>query len=101
MSQGRVNPNKTLESQGITGLGAAYYNLIEPDLVHAAVCRGEAELGIGGTVLVETGKFTGRSPNDKHYCQIALYRRQYLVGEQSRDVHPRALTSSMKTCSPI
>ena len=66
MNQGRVNPNKTLENQGITGLGTVHYNLMEPDLVRASVCRGEAELGQGGTVLVETGKFTGRSPNDKH-----------------------------------
>ncbi len=71
MNQGRVNPNKTLEKQGITGLGTVHYNLMEPDLVQASVCRGEAELGNGGTVLVETGKFTGRSPNDKHIVKTA------------------------------
>ena len=66
MSQGRVNPNKTLENQGITGLGSVHYNLMEPDLVQQSLCRKEAALGQGGTILVETGKFTGRSPNDKH-----------------------------------
>ena len=71
MSQGRVNPNKTLEKQGITGLGEVHYNLMEPDLVQQSLCRGEAALGQGGTILVETGKFTGRSPNDKHIVKSA------------------------------
>ncbi len=66
MAKGRVNPNQTLETQGITGLGTVYYNLREPDLIGRAICLEEGELGQGGTFLVSTGKFTGRSPNDKH-----------------------------------
>ncbi|MDJ0637775.1 MAG: phosphoenolpyruvate carboxykinase [Paracoccaceae bacterium] len=66
MSQGRVNPGQTLETQGISGLGEVHYNLMEPDLVAKAICRGEGELGQGGAILVSTGKFTGRSPKDKH-----------------------------------
>ena len=63
---GTVNPNLTLNSQGITGFKNAYYNLTEPDLISQSLCRDEGELGIGGALLVETGKFTGRSPKDKH-----------------------------------
>jgi phosphoenolpyruvate carboxykinase (ATP) len=63
---GTVNPNITLASQGITGFKNAYYNLTEPDLISQSISRDEGELGIGGTLLVETGKFTGRSPKDKH-----------------------------------
>ena len=63
---GTVNPNQTLASQGITGFKNAYYNLTEPDLIAQSISRDEGELGIGGTLLVETGKFTGRSPKDKH-----------------------------------
>ncbi len=66
MTTGRVNPKMKLEDQGITGLGTIHYNLIEPALVEEAVRRGEGRLGIGGTFLCETGKFTGRSPKDKH-----------------------------------
>jgi phosphoenolpyruvate carboxykinase (ATP) len=65
MTQGRVNPAKTLENQGITGLGRVYYNLIAPSLVEMAVARGEGRLGKGGAFLVSTGQFTGRSPKDK------------------------------------
>ena len=63
---GTVNPNLTLNSQGITGFKNAYYNLTEPDLISQSLNRDEGELGIGGALLVETGKFTGRSPKDKH-----------------------------------
>ncbi|MEM6635982.1 MAG: phosphoenolpyruvate carboxykinase [Pseudomonadota bacterium] len=66
MHQGRVNPNQRLENQGIGGLGDVYYNLSEPSLVQAALTRGEGNLGQGGALLVTTGKFTGRSPADKH-----------------------------------
>ncbi|SEN73357.1 phosphoenolpyruvate carboxykinase (ATP) [Pseudorhodobacter antarcticus] len=72
MTNGRVNPNQTLEKQCITGLGAVYYNQIEPALVEAAVARGEGNLGIGGAFLVSTGQFTGRSPKDKHVVRSAV-----------------------------
>ncbi len=66
MTTGRVNPKMRLEDQGITGLGAAHYNLLPPALIEASLKRGEGTLGKGGTILVTTGKFTGRSPKDKH-----------------------------------
>ncbi|WP_022702550.1 phosphoenolpyruvate carboxykinase [Pseudorhodobacter ferrugineus] len=71
MNTGRVNPNQTLENQGITGLGAVHYNLIEPALIEAAVKAGEGNLGIGGAFLVSTGQFTGRSPKDKFVVRSA------------------------------
>jgi phosphoenolpyruvate carboxykinase (ATP) len=64
-STGRVNPQQTLEAAGWAGTAAAHYNLTEPALVEAAIRRGEGELGRGGTLLVSTGKHTGRSPKDK------------------------------------
>ncbi|MDB6454598.1 phosphoenolpyruvate carboxykinase [Falsirhodobacter sp. 20TX0035] len=66
MTIGRVNPAKTLDDQGITGLGKVHYNLTEPGLMEAAVARGEGRIGQGGTFLVSTGAYTGRSPKDKH-----------------------------------
>ena len=40
-------------------------------LVEAALKRGEGTLGKGGAFLVTTGKFTGRSPKDKHVVKTA------------------------------
>ncbi|AUC55781.1 MAG: phosphoenolpyruvate carboxykinase [Sagittula sp.] len=65
MTFGRVNPQFKLEDQGIEGLGNVYYNLMEPALIEAALKRGEGTLGKGGSFLVTTGTYTGRSPKDK------------------------------------
>ncbi|MEM6323514.1 MAG: phosphoenolpyruvate carboxykinase [Pseudomonadota bacterium] len=65
MEFGRVNSSKRLEDQGIEGLGRIYYNMLEPSLIQEALRREEGVLGRGGTLLVNTGKHTGRSPNDK------------------------------------
>ncbi|WP_298430396.1 phosphoenolpyruvate carboxykinase [uncultured Jannaschia sp.] len=62
----RVNPEHTLEAHGITGLGRVYYNLLEPAIIQEALARDEGTLGQGGSFLVTTGTFTGRSPKDKH-----------------------------------
>ena len=63
---GLVNENFTLVDQNINGFRKGFYNLTEPDLVTQSILRAEGQLGIGGSLLVETGKFTGRSPKDKH-----------------------------------
>lgn len=61
----------TLEASGFPGAAQVHYNLLEPALVEAAVRRGEGELGQGGTLLVTTGKHTGRSPKDKFVVREA------------------------------
>jgi len=71
MDHGRVNPRMRLEDQGIGGLGQVHYNLGEADLVAATLQAGEAVEGQGGTVLVTTGKHTGRSPKDKFVVRTA------------------------------
>ncbi len=71
MTFGRVNPQFRLEDQGIEGLGNVYYNFMEPALIENALKRGEGTLGNGGTFLVSTGEFTGRSPKDKFTVRTA------------------------------
>ena len=63
---GLFNPSFKLSDQNITGFNEAFYNLTEPSLMEQAIKRNEGELGLGGTLVVNTGKFTGRSPKDKH-----------------------------------
>ncbi len=45
--------------------GKVYCNLSPAQLVEAAVKRGEGQLTGSGALQVTTGKYTGRSPNDK------------------------------------
>jgi phosphoenolpyruvate carboxykinase (ATP) len=72
MINGKVNPSHTLEAMGISGLANVHYNLIEPNLVEQSLLRREGTLGKGGSLLVETGTHTGRSPKDKFVVRSPL-----------------------------
>jgi phosphoenolpyruvate carboxykinase (ATP) len=58
-----------LASLGLDGAGTVYRNQSIAQLYEHALARGEAVLGAHGQLLVETGKHTGRSPNDKFFVR--------------------------------
>jgi len=58
-------PTHSLTDQGIETRAKLNWNLETQALVDAAVARGEGRLAQEGPLVVETGKFTGRSPKDK------------------------------------
>src|ERR1017187_4664092 len=54
-----------LEEQGFRNLNVAYWNLGTAQLLEHAIQRREGNLASGGSFVVRTGQFTGRSPKDK------------------------------------
>lgn len=54
-----------LETLGIRNTGEVYRNLSVAELVEHTILRDEAVLASNGALCVETGKYTGRSPQDK------------------------------------
>lgn len=59
------NPRSALASQGIS-VADARYNAFEVPLLERALQKSEGRLSKDGALVVRTGKFTGRSPKDKH-----------------------------------
>jgi phosphoenolpyruvate carboxykinase (ATP) len=60
-----------LSSQGIDTDAAIHANLGTPALIEHALQRGEGRLTKDGALLVDTGKFTGRSVKDKFVVRDA------------------------------
>jgi len=67
---GRV-PQHGLEAQGFKTAAKLHWNLGTAPLVEAAIENGEGELTAHGALLVDTGKFTGRSVKDKYIVRDA------------------------------
>ena len=64
-------PQRGLDAQGIATGAEILWNLTTAPLVEHAVRRGEGELTKDGALLVDTGKFTGRSVKDKFVVRDA------------------------------
>jgi phosphoenolpyruvate carboxykinase (ATP) len=60
-----------LEAHGITNVNNIYWNMPISTLYEQAICRREGIISQLGPLVVETGQYTGRSPNDKFTVQEA------------------------------
>ena len=77
-----------LESLGLNQINEVHRNLTVESLIEETVKNGEGIIGPRGVSIVDTGKFTGRSPKDK-----------YIVDEASsyteKNVEMRAINSCL------
>lgn len=57
------------DSLGLKSVGKIYRNLGYEELFKHEVDNGEGRVSSNGTMMVDTGKFTGRSPKDKYFVK--------------------------------
>ncbi len=63
---GRKAEGASLESIGLKRVSSAYWNLTPAELVEETLMAGQGLLSNTGALCVDTGEFTGRSPQDRY-----------------------------------
>ncbi len=84
-----TTPKIDLAAQGFdTSVARVHYNLPAAPLVEQAVARDEGVLAEHGALVVETGKYTGRSPADKFTVRDAQTEDQVAWGAVNKSMSP-------------
>ena len=73
-----------LEQLGIVNAAAVYRNLAPAQLTEHALRRGEGTLSATGALVVKTGKYTGRSANDKFIVDTPAVHDDIAWGKVNR-----------------
>lgn len=77
-----------LENHGLHNLKTVYWNLVPAELTEHAILRQEGQLSVSGSLIVSTGKHTGRSPADKFIANTANVDNHVWWGEINRPIPP-------------
>ncbi len=77
-----------LEKLGILNPSAVYRNLGPAQLTEAALRRGEGSLSNTGALVVTTGKYTGRSPDDKFIVDTPAVHNDIAWGKVNVPITP-------------
>ena len=86
MSQG--DRKVGLDAVGITQAGNVHWNLGVAALYEFALRRGEGTLSKDGAFVCSTGKYTGRSPNDKFVVKEASSEKNIDWGKVNKPFEP-------------
>ena len=75
-----------LELDGLEPAGRVLRNPTTAQLYTAALARGDGRLSRGGALVVDTGRYTGRSPRDKFVVDEPGSRDRIWWGEVNRPI---------------
>nr|MDD6335659.1 phosphoenolpyruvate carboxykinase (ATP) [bacterium] len=82
-----------IEKYGIINSKAVYRNLPVSQLVEKALARGEGKLSNTGALVVKTGKYTGRSANDKFIVDTPAVHDEIAWGKVNRPITKEAFNN--------
>jgi phosphoenolpyruvate carboxykinase (ATP) len=86
MSQSEFTPKVGLEAVGLTNLGGVMWNPSPAALYEEFVLNGEGVIAANGPMCAETGKYTGRSPEDKFIVEEPSSKSRVWWGKVNRPV---------------
>ena len=76
----------TAEVLGLNSVGKVYRNLGYEELFAHETDNAEGKVSANGTMMVDTGKFTGRSPKDKYFVEQAPSKENIAWGKINKPV---------------
>ena len=82
-----------LEACGLSTNGKVFWNLTAAELVEHSLRLGEGVLSSTGALMCDTGKFTGRAPDDKFIVRDAVTENQVWWKEFNHPVEPSVFTN--------
>ena len=85
------NPS-SLSKHGLQNLNEIHWNLGPARLVEHALHRNEGQLAATGSLLVRTGQYTGRSPQDRFIVEDDLTRGSIDWGVVNKKISPEHFT---------
>ena len=78
----------TAAELGLKSVGQVHHNLSYDELFAHETENNEGKLSANGTMIVDTGKFTGRSPKDKYFVRQDPSQQQIAWGNINQPVSP-------------
>ena len=84
-----------LDHHGLQNLHQAYWNLPVEALYEEVAFRGEGRITFQGPIVVNTGKHTARSANDKFVVREETTKGNVWWGEYNRPFNPDKFNESL------
>ena len=76
-----------LNALGLNDIKPIHRNLPIERLIEEGLLNGEVVMGMNGATIVDTGAYTGRSPNDKFFVEESSSINNLWWGPVNRPVH--------------
>jgi len=98
--QGFKNPNANLQDLGLKNWKTAFWNLSPEELVEHSIRKGMGQLADSGALVIYTGEFTGRSPDDRFIVKDSMTASKVHWGNVNIPFEPKKFDALWrKACS--
>jgi len=75
-----------IDKLGLNNIGKIHRNLPVEKLIEHTILNQEGKMGMNGATMVDTGKYTGRSPMDKFIVDESTTNQEFWWGPVNRKV---------------
>ncbi|MFN0013342.1 MAG: phosphoenolpyruvate carboxykinase (ATP) [Saprospiraceae bacterium] len=81
---GLRNPAASLDSIGLKGYKTAHWNFSPEELIEHTIAKGMGKLADSGALVINTGEFTGRSPEDRFIVMDSVTKNKVYWGKVNK-----------------